>query len=243
MNEKLAVIIGATGGIGSLTARRLAAEGWRVALAGRSQDKVESLAQEIGTDLFGVFDATSGSQMDEFFRGLETQNFERITAINCVGSILLKPAHLTSESELRSVIETNLFSAFNTVRNVAKLGKPGSNVVLVSSCAAGIGLANHEAIAAAKAGIEGLARSAAATYATKGIRVNVVAPGLVKTPLTERITNNAQASAYSLALHPLGRLGEAQDITEAILFLSSDNASWITGQVLGVDGGLSKLKL
>lgn len=243
MHGKLGVIIGATGGIGSLTARRFAEEGWRVAICGRSQDKVDLLAKELSTDLIGVFDATNGSQMDDFFRGLEPQNYEKIVAVNCVGSILLKPAHLTSESELRSVIETNLFSAFNTVKNVAKLGRQGSSAVLVSSCAASIGLANHEAIAAAKAGIEGLARSAAATYASKGIRINVVAPGLVRTPLTERITNNAQASNYSLALHPLGRLGEPCDISEAILFLSDEKSSWITGQVLGVDGGLSKIKL
>lgn len=243
MQNKLAVIIGATGGIGSVTAHRFATEGWRVAVCGRSQDKVDLLASDLNTDLVGVFDATNSSQMDDYFRGLAPDNYDRISVINCVGSILLKPAHLTSETELRSVIETNLFSAFNAVRNTARHGRSGSSVVLVSSCAASIGLANHEAIAAAKAGIEGLARSAAATYAPKGIRINVVAPGLVKTPLTERITNNPQGSAYSLALHPLGRLGEPYDITEAILFLSDAKSSWITGQVLGVDGGLSKIKL
>jgi 3-oxoacyl-[acyl-carrier protein] reductase len=102
---------------------------------------------------------------------------------------------------------------------------------------------NHEAIAAAKSGIEGLVLSAAATYAAKKIRINAVAPGLVKTPLTERIWKNERSAEASLALHPLQRFGEPNDVAEAILFLASKENSWITGQVLGVDGGLGALKI
>jgi NAD(P)-dependent dehydrogenase (short-subunit alcohol dehydrogenase family) len=119
----------------------------------------------------------------------------------------------------------------------------GGSVVLMSSCAAGIGLANHEAISAAKAGIEGLVRSAAATYASTGIRFNAVAPGLVATPMARRITENEGALKASIAMHPLGRIGNAREIAAAIAFLLAPENNWITGQTLGVDGGLSRLKV
>jgi NAD(P)-dependent dehydrogenase (short-subunit alcohol dehydrogenase family) len=118
----------------------------------------------------------------------------------------------------------------------------GGSIVLMSSAAARIGLPNHEAIAAAKAGIIGLVYSAAATYAARRVRVNAVAPGLVQTPLTEKITSNERSRGFSLALHPLGRLGEAADIASAIRWLLNPEQSWVTGQVLGVDGGLGTLK-
>jgi 3-oxoacyl-[acyl-carrier protein] reductase len=115
--------------------------------------------------------------------------------------------------------------------------------VLVSSAAARLGLANHEAIAAAKAGVIGLTLSAAATYAARGLRVNCVAPGLVRTPLTARITGSPAATQASLAMHALGRLGEPEDVTAAIAFLLSPEASWVSGEVLGVDGGLATLRV
>ena len=118
----------------------------------------------------------------------------------------------------------------------------GGAVVLVSSAAARIGLANHEAIAAAKAGLEGLARSAAATYARQRIRFNVVAPGLVRTPLTRGLVANELAEKASLAMHPLGRLGEPDDVARAIAWLLDPAQNWITAQVLGVDGGLADVK-
>ena len=118
----------------------------------------------------------------------------------------------------------------------------GGSIVLISSAAAGIGLANHEAIAAAKSGIEGLVRSAATTYAARKVRVNAVAPGLVQTPMTEKITSNERSRSFSVALHPLGRLGEPKDIASAITWLLSPDQGWVTGQVIGVDGGLGKLK-
>ena len=114
--------------------------------------------------------------------------------------------------------------------------------MLLSSAAAAIGLPNHEAIAAAKAGVSGLARSAAATYAPYGIRVNAVSPGLVDTPMSRSITTNELARKASIAMHPLGRLGTADDIAEAICWLLTPQSAWVTGQVIGVDGGLATLK-
>jgi NAD(P)-dependent dehydrogenase (short-subunit alcohol dehydrogenase family) len=161
-----------------------------------------------------------------------------------VGSILLKPAHLTSEAEYLATIQANITAAFATVRSAAKaMGEHGGSIALVSSTAARIGLPNHEAIAAAKAAIEGLTRSAAATYAPKNIRVNAVAPGLVRTPLAARITGNEAALKMSTAMHPLGRIGEPGDVAAALEWFLHPTQSWVTGQILGIDGGLADLKL
>jgi NAD(P)-dependent dehydrogenase (short-subunit alcohol dehydrogenase family) len=118
--------------------------------------------------------------------------------------------------------------------------KSGGAIVLVSSAAATVGLTNHEAIAAAKAGVEGLARSAAATYAGRGIRVNAVAPGLVRSGITAPVFANELALKASQAMHALPRLGEPQDVAGAIRWLL--DADWVTGQVIGVDGGLARVR-
>ena len=115
--------------------------------------------------------------------------------VNCIGSVVLKPAHATSDDEFRQVFETNLFTSFAAVRAGAKLLRAkGGSIVLFASAAAEMGIANHEAIAAAKAGVTGLARSAAATYAPNNIRVNVISPGLVRTEMTRRIWDHPAAS-------------------------------------------------
>ena len=139
------------------------------------------------------------------------------------------------------MLAINLKSAFATVRGAVKSMKAPGSVVLVSSVAARYGLVNHEAIAAAKAGVEGLAVAAAATYAKRGIRINCVAPGLTATPLTARITTVETAAKASLNMIPLNRFGAAEELARAMEFLLDPANSWITGQVLGVDGGMGKV--
>jgi NAD(P)-dependent dehydrogenase (short-subunit alcohol dehydrogenase family) len=162
--------------------------------------------------------------------------------IHLAGSVLLKPIHLTSRAEWDSVINTNLTSAAGVLRAFVPKFKDGGSVVLMSSSAASIGLSNHEAIAAAKGGIEGLVRSAAMSYAAKRIRVNAIAPGLVQTALTQRVWSNPRSAEVSLGMHPLGRFGEPEDIARGILFLADPRNDWVTGQVLQIDGGLGSLK-
>ena len=118
----------------------------------------------------------------------------------------------------------------------------GGSIVLMASAVAQRGMINHEAIAAAKAGVVGLALSAAATYARYNIRVNCVAPGLTRTPLTASLTQNELTLKASAALHPLGRIGEPDEVASAIRWFLSPEQSWVTGQVLAVDGGLSSLQ-
>ncbi|MEI6239244.1 MAG: SDR family oxidoreductase [Planctomycetia bacterium] len=240
--EQRVLILGGNGGIGSALARLIVAGGGRVFLAGRDAAKLESLGRDLGMHSATV-EATDPDAIDACADEAAAALGGLTGIANCVGSLLLKPAHLTSTAEWQATLATNLTSGFGCVRAAGRLLKTdGGAVVLVSSAAARIGLANHEAIAAAKAGLEGLARSAAATYARQRIRFNVVAPGLVRTPLTHALVANELAEKASLAMHPLGRLGEPGDVARAIAWLLDPAQGWITGQVLGVDGGLADVK-
>jgi NAD(P)-dependent dehydrogenase (short-subunit alcohol dehydrogenase family) len=234
-------VLGATGGIGESVSYLLRDSGARLAIAARGESRLRSLAREMGA-AFKVLDATNAPAVADWL-GDVASTFGRVDGIaNCVGSLLLKPAHATKPEEWADVIDVNLGSAFAVVRAAGThMRSGGGSVVLMGSAAAAIGIPNHEAIAAAKAGIVGLARSAAATYAGAGLRFNVVAPGLTRTPLTERITSRPAAARASRALHALGRLGEPEDVARAVAWLLDPRNSWITGQVIGVDGGLGSV--
>lgn len=236
------VVLGGSGGIGSEVARQLTAAGDTVVLAARPSEHLNQLASELSAVSMEI-DATQFSDVESVFTAAREQYGRVDGAVNCVGSVLLKPAQMTSEADWSDTIATNLTSAFATTRAAAKTMKSGGSVVLMSSAAAQIGLANHEAIAAAKAGVIGLARSAAATYAARPIRFNVVAPGLVKTKLTRRIWDNERSAAASQAMHALGRLGEPAEVASLVTWLLQPTGTWITGQVFSVDGGLSGVKL
>lgn len=236
------LIFGANGGIGSALVRRLAAAGAGLLLAGRNEPELAALGAELGAPCL-LCDVTRADEVDAAFHKARETHGRLDGAALCVGSILLKPAHLTTDEEWAATIALNLTAAFHVVRAAARTMAPtGGSVVLVSTVAARRGLANHEAIAAAKAGVEGLARAAAATYARQGLRFNVVAPGLTRTKLARAITGNEAALKYSTALHPLGRIGEPDDVASAIAWLLAPEQSWITGQVIAVDGGLSRVQ-
>jgi NAD(P)-dependent dehydrogenase (short-subunit alcohol dehydrogenase family) len=236
------IVFGATGGIGECLCRRLAGRGARLALVARRPEPLQRLADELGALAMPV-DATHFDAVDQCVERVMTQYGQVDGAVNCVGSLLLKSAHLTSESEWSSTIAANLTTAFAVVRSSARaMLNRGGCIVLVSSVAARLGLANHEALAAAKAGVIGLTLAAAATYAKNGIRVNCVAPGLVRTPLTARLTGNEASLKVSIAMHPLGRIGEPVDVASAIDWLLQPEQSWITGQTLGIDGGLATVR-
>lgn len=236
------VVMGAGGGIGSALCRTLAQGGARVFAASRRQESLDPLADELDIPT-GLVDATRMNEVERLFG----QAVERVGPLdgvaNCVGSLLLKPAHLTTTDEWNTTILQNLTSAFHAVHaGVRSMMNTGGSIVLVSSAAARLGFANHEAIAAAKAGVIGLTLSAAATYGPRGIRVNCVAPGLTRTPLTARITTSEIGLKASQAMHVLGRIGEPGDVASSIAWLLHPSSGWITGQVIGVDGGLGTVR-
>lgn len=241
--KRVIVVIGAAGGIGSALCRSLASQGATLVLCGRDGSKLAALSGEVGGDVIALdardFDAVAGA-----VKGAVERHGRLDGAVNLAGSIVLKPAHSTSSDDWEGVVGTNLKTAFALVRAAAPaIGQSGGgSIVLLSSAAARIGLSNHDAIAAAKAGVEGLARSAAATYAARGVRVNAVAPGLVRTPLAARLVANEASLKASEAMHALGRIGEPEDVASLIEYLLDPTHRWVTGQVFGVDGGLGTVR-
>ena len=235
------VILGASGGIGSAIARRLAADGAHLVLAGRSLDRLQPLAAELGATAHGV-DAADFAAVESLVAGAAQAHGRVAGLVNAVGSILLKPAHMTSEAELAETLRLNVQTAFATVRAAGKVMTDGGSVLLFASSASEVGLPNHEAIAAAKGAVGGLVRSAAATYAGRKLRVNALAPGLVDTPMAARITGNPKSLEVSVAMHPAGRIGRAEDLVPAARWLLDPASDWVTGQVITVDGGMSRLR-
>lgn len=227
------MICAAASTIGQAIANTLLAEGHNVFMTARNNLLIEP---DYIADL---------SQFDEVDAAFSTaiQKWGKIDGVvNCSGSLLLKPAHLTTQEQYINTINASLTTAFAVTRSAAKFMSDGGSVVLISSAAALTGLANHDAIAAAKAGIIGLTLSSAATYAGQNLRFNAVAPGLTATSLTTSITGNVTSRKYSEAMHALGRIGTPEDIARAVCFLLNPLNNWITGQVLSVDGGLAHIQ-
>jgi NAD(P)-dependent dehydrogenase (short-subunit alcohol dehydrogenase family) len=220
------LVFAASSGIGQAVVQQLKQEKNEVLTTARTADKI--------TPDF-IVDASDFDAVEHVFESAGVID----GVVNCAGSLLLKPAHLTTAGQFDEVIVASLKTAFAVVRAAGKYMRGGGSVVLVSSAAAMAGYANHEAIASAKAGIIGLVRSAAATYASQNLRFNAVAPGLIETPLTQQLTTNPAARKISEAMHALGRIGSPEDIARAICFLLDMRNSFITGQVIAVDGGLS----
>lgn len=235
-------VIGATGGIGATLSRRLASQGAKLFLGARDEAKLNALAAETQAATMSI-DATQSESVDAFIAKAVATHGQLDGVVNCVGSILLKPAHITTNDEWNFTLRQNLDSAFYVLRAAVKaMQGRGGSVVLMSSAAGRTGLANHEAIAAAKAGIIGLTLSAAASYAPRGVRVNCVAPGLVATPMTARITGNEASLKASAAMHALGTIGTPDDVASAIRWLLDPANNWVTGQIIGVDGGLATVR-
>ena len=251
---RAAMITGAGGGLAQATARLLIERSWNLALVGRDRAALEAVKDDLLRDAPGgastivlvQADVSTGEGAIEavgMARRLLEQPLQGLAA--CAGSVYLQAGHQTSVDDYRQVMTANLDTAFFSLGaftdQLLKDKQPGS-AVLVSSVAATIGVPRHEAIAAAKGGVEALVRSAAATYAARGLRVNGVAPGLMRTRATERFFGSDQMAAAMAAQYPLGRWGEALDTARAIAWLLGEEASWITGQVVPVDGGFTRLK-
>jgi NAD(P)-dependent dehydrogenase (short-subunit alcohol dehydrogenase family) len=243
-DKPVAIIGGISGGIGLAVAKRLQADGYTIAGFARDAGRLDTIAETLPEAILLPADATDPAAVNKVFADLLEKTGGRVDAyVHAIGSILIKSAHTISDDEWSNTIRQNLDSAFYCLRAVVKpMQKAGrGSIVLISSVAARAGLPTHEAIAAAKAGVQGLALSAAASYVSRNVRVNVVAPGLTETPMAKPLLASEQGRKISEAMHPLGRVGQSDEIAAMIRLLASTDGEWITGQVFSVDGGLSTI--
>lgn len=162
--------------------------------------------------------------------------------VYCPGTINLKPLKMMSLDTFEADMHLNFFSLVKVVKDIIGKMSDDSSMVFFSTIAVGTGMPFHTSVAAAKGAIEGFAKSLAAEYAPK-TRVNVIAPSLVDTPLAGRLLNNDKKREAMGDRHPLKRVGNPEDIANIAVFLLSDKSSWMTGQIIGVDGGLSTLNI
>ena len=164
--------------------------------------------------------------------------------VYCPGSINLKPFNRLIAQDFLNDFNQNVLGAVSLVQkllpNLKRAG--GASIVLFSTVAAKLGMPFHASVAASKAAVEGLAKSLAAELASSKIRVNVIAPSLTDTPLAANLLNTAEKKEAAGKRHPLQRVGTAEEMAQLVSFLLSDNSSWITGQVIGVDGGMGSLR-
>lgn len=230
--KKNILFIGGSHGIG-LAAAKLLAEDTNLIIASRTADELKSL------DITHIpFDVTRDNikeiELPDTLDGL----------VFYPGSINLKPFKMLSQDVFEEEMSLNFFSLVKVVRDLLpKLkGSKQASLVFFSTVAVKVGMPFHTSIAASKGAIEGFAKSLAAEYAPS-FRVNVISPSLTDTPLSEKLLSNEAKREKMGDRHPLKRVGNPEDIANAVSFLLSDKSSWMTGQIIGIDGGLSTLNV
>jgi len=235
------LIFGATGGIGGALVKQLRAQSYLVTAVGRSEERLTAMVQETQCG-FDVIQKPSDFERIEQIVVAANNAFPLSAVVNCFGSVWLKPSSSTSEADWYDLVSLHLSSSFAITRAVAKKVRQPCKVVFFSSAAAQTGMPNHEAISAVKAGIEGLVRSAAATYARRQLSFFAVAPGMVETGATAHLLNSEAMQKISAAQHPLGRIGQPEDIAQWVEAIINPQLQWASGMVLPVDGGLAHLR-
>ena len=224
------LVIGGSKGIGKACAEQLLESGNEVIVAARSNNSISHLPLEF-IDLDVLEDVSSLEDFDEL-NGL----------IYCPGSINLRPFHRLTGEDFKNDFELNVYGAIKCIQSCLPALKKGKgSVVLFSTVAVQQGMAFHASVAASKGAIEGLTRSLASELAPH-IRVNAIAPSLTDTPLAGALLSNDKKREASEKRHPLKRVGNAKEIASMAVHLVSENGGWITGQVIGIDGGMSRVR-
>ena len=235
MSEKY-LIFGATGSVGSSLAEQLKNSGNDIHLVARNESEVKVIAEKLSCS-YTVADVLE----DGFIEKVKSDINDIKGIAYCVGSIDLKPLRMVTEADMNKCMKLNLYSAIEAIKGFQEsLKKNKGSVVLFSTVAAQRGFTNHTIIASAKAAVEGLTVTLAAEFAPN-IRVNCIAPSLSKSKIAEPMLKNPAIAEGIAKAHPLKRLGEGKDSAALAKFLITEESSWITGQIIAVDGGRSKL--
>lgn len=238
----IALITGASGGIGRALAGLLHRQGCSVVAVGRD---LERLA-DVEASLRIAADTTTPEGAASALAECQARLGAAPTLLaHCVGSTLIAPLHRTRGEAYRELMRVNLDSAVYMLQawvSALQGGSEGGAAVFASSVVARIGVANHEAIAAAKGGVEALVRSAAATYAAQGLRINAVAPGMTETPMTAGMLRLPAMREGAARQYPLGGVQSAEQVAEVMAWLLGEGAARLTGQVIAVDGGFTTVR-
>ena len=235
MSEKY-LIFGATGSIGSSLSEQLKNSGNDIHLVARKETEVKAIADKLGCS-FTVADVLE----ENFIEKVKVDAPDIKGIAYCVGSIDLKPLRMVKEEDFNKCMKLNLYSAVEAIKGYQEsLKKNKGSVVLFSTVAAQRGFTNHSIIASAKAAVEGLTVSLAAEFAPS-IRVNCIAPSLTNSKIAQPMLKNKALAEGIAKAHPLKRLGEGRDSAALAKFLLTEESSWVTGQIIAVDGGRSKL--
>lgn len=241
--KNVALITGAAGGLGQAMAAKLTDAGYQLIVTSRDGAR---LAQAYGDQhLQIVADCSTVAGARHIFDMAKEHHVLPTALAHCVGNIRLGALHRMSEHDFMDCLNANLISAFHTLAAfVAQLREAsiGGAAVLVSSAAARVGTPNHEAVAAAKAGLEGLVRGAAATYASAAIRINAVAPGIMDTPASAAMLSNAGVRDAAARQYPLPGIGSSGELANLMAWLLSEQANRVTGQVWSMDAGFSTIR-
>jgi len=235
MSEKY-VIFGATGSIGSSLAEQLKNSGNDIHLVGRNESELSSISEKLGCS------HTVADVLEKGFIEKVKSDISEIKGLAyCVGSIDLKPLKLTKKSDFMQSFNLNLISATEVIKTLAdNLKKNKGSVVLFSTVAVKQGFPNHAIVSSAKGAIEGLTLALAAEFAPN-VRVNCIAPSLTNSKISNFLLKNEKVAEGIAKMHPMKRIGEGGDSASVAKFLLTDESSWITGQILGVDGGRSSV--
>ena len=237
MSDKY-LIFGATGSIGSSLAQQLKDSNQEAHLISRNEDELKALSEKLGFS-FTVADVLEDGFIDQIKSGVSDDTIKGLAY--CIGSIDLKPIKRVTESDMNQCMKLNVYSAIATIQGFQdELKKSNGSIVLFSSVAAQKGFTNHTIIATAKAAIEGLTVTLAAEL-SPSTRVNCIAPSLTDSKISKSMLKSEVVAEALAKAHPLKRLGEGNDSASLAKFLLSDESSWITGQIIGVDGGRSSL--
>ncbi len=242
-NDKVAVVTGASSGIGLATARRFIADGARVVITGRNQEALDAAVAKLGDRAKGVRgDVANLGDLDRLFAWVREQ-YGRVDVLFANAGIApLVPSDAVTEEHFDTLFNTNVRGLFFTVQKALPLLAEGASVVLNASVVAQSGLPNTSIYSATKAAVRSLGRTLAAELSPRGIRVNVVSPGLIETPLVGKLgLSQDEIEAFGeqvVQRTPLGRTGKPEEIAATVAFLASDDASYFTGAELVADGGM-----